>query len=166
MTGSDVDRARAALHRDKVGAKDDRMTIEKGMARLHSLKLLAFASILSLARDKSRRGFEGLHQLARDDDALFLVLEDFVFNVGIDRDRHIRRQGPRRRCPNGNADGLVRRQPSAFGFSRLNWEANVNRCVIALLVFYLGFSQRRLGPGAPENRLERLIDEAFLHENG
>ncbi len=74
-------------------------------------------------------------------------------------DGEIGRQGPRRRRPDGDARFIFQRA----GRDR---EFHIRGGVLAVLIFHLGFGQRSLRAGAPEDRLLRFVNEPLLHENG
>ena len=75
------------------------------------------------------------------------------------RDEQVGRQRPRRGSPDRDA-GLV------FERARNNWKLHEDGGVIAFLIFHFGFGEGGLGARAPENRLHRLVNQTFFHEDG
>ena len=73
----------------------------------------------------------------------------------------------------GNVQGVVVQMAmlalasSASGelASTHDWKFDVNGGVVAVLIFHFGFSEGGLRAGAPEDRLLRLVHQAFLNEN-
>ena len=72
----------------------------------------------------------------------------------------------------GNVQGVVVQMAmlafaSAFGRTRSTHDRkfDVNGGVVAVLIFHFGFSEGGLRAGAPEDRLLRLVHQAFLNEN-
>ena len=69
----------------------------------------------------------------------------------------------------GNVQGVVVQMAmlalSSFHSPRSDRKLHVNGGVVALLIFHLGFGESGLRAGAPEDRLLRLVHQAFLNEN-
>ena len=94
------------------------------------------------------------------------IAREFLQNIiffGINGDRQIGRQCPRRRRPDRDARICQRVRRTRSTDDR---KLNVNGRVITFLVFHFGFSQRSLSAGAPKNRLLRLVNQTFLYEHG
>ncbi len=73
-------------------------------------------------------------------------------------DRHVRRQCPW--CGRPDGDARLTRELTAD-----DRELDVNRSVVALLVFHFGLGQRGLRARAPKDRLHRLVNQPFVHKN-
>ena len=68
----------------------------------------------------------------------------------------------------GNVQGVVVQMAMlalSFHSPVATGNLHVNRGVVALLIFHFGFGERGLRAGAPEDRLLRLVHQAFLNEN-
>src|SRR6266550_6162371 len=74
-------------------------------------------------------------------------------------DKQVCWQRPWRCCPDRHT-GLV------FERARNNWKLHEHGGVIAFLIFHFGFREGGLRAGAPENRLQRFVNQTFLNEDG
>ena len=166
MTGRDVDRAGAGIHRDEIGGQDDGGARQKRMLRADAFDLAAGKRLHRLARSApSRSRRKTAPPACRAQQRASPIApsrSEFLHDVKLfwmNGDREIRRQRPWRRRPDDDARLAFQRA----GHDR---KLHVNRRVLAVLVFHFGFGQRGLRAGAPEDRLHRFVNQPFLHEDG
>ena len=88
-----------------------------------------------------------------------------VFELGMDGDRHVGRQGPGRGRPDHGVPA-GRRRPRRARHARDQREIDVNAGRRLLAVFQLGLGQGRAIGHAPVDRLELAADEAPLDQVG
>ncbi len=160
-----MDGAGAGIHRHEIGREHD------GIRRSRNGCCALILSILLPGNDATRfaRRFEFCvraklqnefvgEQKSFGNAVARKLLDDIKF-LWIDRDGEVRGQSPGRGRPDRNARFV-------FQFAANDREFDVNGSVVAFLIFDFGFGERGLGASAPKDRLLRLIDEAFLNENG
>ena len=111
---------------------------------------------------------DALGESLGDDDGAAVDVVGRVVELGMKRDRQVRRNRPRGRRPDQHGDaasgerGHARRQIGRG--VRVQRELDVDRRRRVILVLDLGFGQRRAAVDAPVHRLLPLVDEAALDE--
>ena len=169
-------RARAGIHRDKVGREDAGGARQEGMLGSLTFELAAWKRTNRLARGlRAGRSTKRFYQRSREDECFgtwegplcpdFVSVTmsghkgpshiEFLRDVELfwmQRDREVSGQGP--------GCGSFAREVAAR-----NRKFHIDRGVMAVLVFHFRFGQRRLRPGAPEDRLQAFVNEAFFDKD-
>ncbi len=122
-----------------------------------------------LAVERSAHGLtDAFRQSFGDDDGVAVHVIGRVVELGMERDRQVRRNRPWRGRPDQHRDVAsgerrhTRRQiRGCVGVQR---ELDVDRRRRVILVLDLGFSQRRAAMDAPVHRLLALVDQATFDE--
>ena len=153
-----MDAARAVVRRDVV-AHNHRLVnvvhraLDVGAQQLaprqraHQTGVLHAAQLQHLVRNVHR------HEVA-----LAVLLVDAVFNVGPKADAGGGRNGPQRRRPYHDVNGVKPRSGKEFALVVCHFKVDIGRHDRVVLILNLGFGQRRLVVRAPVHRLEALID--------
>src|SRR5438105_10364903 len=109
------------------------------MLRLKAGELFPRAKNRFFGRRKTSLLNKLIAQLASDNHSLFLVTQDFIFGIGIHRDREVCRQCPWRGCPDRDVYRSISWQTDFRHLAGRKWKSHVDRGVVALLVFHLSF---------------------------
>ncbi len=146
---------RAALH-EGVARQQRRLTIDKGMQAFHSGQLGARNATHDLIPIPTAFLGHAAQQRHRHEVTLLLVMHHRVIEGGIERDRQVGRQGPRRGGPNHHKRARMADQ------GEFDEDAGAH----VVFVFDLGFRQRGAARDAPIHRLFAAIDKALSDDIG
>ena len=164
-----VHRAGALLERDVVGQHAERIAGVQRMAEPDLLELDPFHARNRRA-ERAPGHFGDLRgQRFGDDHGAAVHVVRGVVELGMEGDRQVRRDRPRRRRPDEDrhvAAGERRHARGQFLDAALSQrELDVDRRRRVIRVFDLRLRQRRAAVDAPVDRFLALVDEATLHES-
>ncbi len=182
VAGRRMHHAGAGVERDVVREESGRVAIQPGMPEAQVLELAALRLGQRRAQPGRRTGASSARAPARLGSLLQRLGEhehvagaldrvERVVCVGVERERQVRRQRPRRRRPDhgehalaGEA-GVPGREAVAVRLGE--GEAHVDRRAhVVLVVLHLGLGERRAARDTPVDGLLRLVDEPSLDEQG
>jgi hypothetical protein len=163
-----VHRARPLLERDVVGEHRDRMARIQGVLEPQPLELGPLHARDRLAERASRGGGDALGQRLGDDHDAAIHFVRAVIELGVKRDRQIRRDRPGGRRPDQHRHGasVERRRDRRQGIRALRRqrELDVDRRRRVFRVLDLRFGKRRAAVDAPVHRFLALVDQPLLDE--
>ena len=154
--------AGAGVGRDVVGEDDGRRAVDEGVLGLQAFERAALdLEAVGGAFERAGRD-ERVAQSRSDEERAVAVADLDVFEVGMDGDREVRGQRPRRGRPDD--DGERMRRGELFGGGIGDREGDPDGVGALVLIFDLGLGEGGLARDGPIHRLLRTIDQALLDE--
>ena len=154
----------AGIERDVVAEIDGRQAVVERVAERDAFERRSLAGGERGAAQLVARE-AALLQVRGQDQQAALGVHEVIDEIGVRVERLVARNGPRRRGPDHGKAGLVRqlRQAERLGqpVGLREGEADVDRQVLAVLVFDLGLGERRAAVEAPVDRLQAAVDVAL-----
>jgi hypothetical protein len=175
VTGRGVDQARAVGGGDVVGGDDAAGAIDEGVAVFEVQEVAAVDGLEDLRVGVGAVGEDGFDEIEREDRGALAavggVVDQGVFELGVDGRGEVGGERPRGRRPDEEADGAVRLAHAA-GEELVHalWigggELDVDAGIFDVLVFELGVGEGSLVGDGPRHGLELFVNEPVGDEPG